>query len=84
MERKVIQIEVERASEYNHTTLFALCEDGTLWMHEFAREEDWHWKRIKGIPERVGTGAGRALEKLEWHPKNVRKRTERKTDGKEE
>jgi hypothetical protein len=51
MERKVIQIAVERASEYNHTTLFALCEDGTMWLHEFDRQEDWHWTRIKGIPE---------------------------------
>jgi hypothetical protein len=51
MERKVIQIAVERASEYNHTTLFALCEDGTVWMHEFDRQEDWHWTRIKGISE---------------------------------
>jgi hypothetical protein len=66
MERKVIQIEVERASEYNHTTLFALCEDGTVWMHEFMRHpDDWHWKRIKGIPEREGASAfGRSVEKL--------------------
>jgi tRNA G37 N-methylase Trm5 len=57
MERKVTQIALERASEYNYTTLFALCEDGTMWMHEFVREEDWHWKRIKGIPERAETSA---------------------------
>jgi hypothetical protein len=52
MERKVIQIAVEGISEGSWATLFALCDDGSLWMYEFAgkAKENWEWVRIEGVP----------------------------------
>ena len=54
--RKPIQIAIEPRTDVEHViteaTLYALCDDGSLWfMQQIGSSDEWEWSRIVDIPQ---------------------------------
>ena len=54
--RRPIQIAIEPPTEVEHViteaTLYALCDDGSLWfMQQIGAPEEWEWFRIRDVPQ---------------------------------
>lgn len=47
--RRIIQIAVGADSPTKHETLYALCDDWTVWSKNIATGETW--KRIEDVPQ---------------------------------
>lgn len=56
-ERKIVQL--SQAPVYNDVSIFALCDDGTLWTYDFRRIENYGtpWKQCMPIPQPAPTDA---------------------------
>lgn len=46
MRVRIVQIVAVPENEYNNAGLYALCEDGSLWLLIITREKGGIWKRI--------------------------------------
>ena len=52
MKRKIVQISSMSGFETTYPALLALCDDGTLWMHDFFYDAEVPWAQIQDVPQK--------------------------------
>lgn len=57
--RKIIQICVDGETDEQSGTLFALCDDGTVWQK--VNRKEYHWEQVESIPVGVSQPASGAV-----------------------
>jgi hypothetical protein len=70
MKRKVIQIAAS-AGTLQYNTLYALCDDGTLWRQRVNSGGDGEWEKMRGVPQPEKNCRAHALMPPENDPPEV-------------